>query len=130
MRKSLKIIQEKIYINKILKEIDEFLLFNNNFTIDTIFIWWWTPSYLSQEATIKLLSTINQKLSKFFSKNIEFTFEWNPESLDYNKLELLKKYWIGMEFVFEFKVLMIKYLKILTEFITKKLLLRVLIMQK
>lgn len=86
---------EKKYILKLLSEIDEFLNFNNDFIIDTIFIWWWTPSYLSDENLELLLNGINNKLSSFFSKNIEFTFEWNPESLDLKKFQILINYWIN-----------------------------------
>lgn len=87
-----KYLMEKIYIKKLKKEIDEFLEFNKKFTIDTIFIGWWTPSYLSEDSLEDLLSYIQNKFSRFYSKKIEFTFEWNPDSFDTEKLKILKKY--------------------------------------
>lgn len=83
-------IMEKIYIEKLKFEIDEFLEINDDFIIDTIFIWWWTPSYLSNESLESLLWYIKDKFSWFFSPNIEYSLEWNPDSISRDKLKILK----------------------------------------
>lgn len=86
---------QKLYIHKLKHEIDDFFNYNNDFSIDTIFIGWWTPSYLDEEYLEDLLSYIQTKLSSHFSKDIEFSFEGNPDSISREKLIIMKKYWIN-----------------------------------
>lgn len=81
---------QKIYLQKLKKEIDDFLLYATDFSIKSIFIWWWTPSYLDEEYLQDFLSYINKKLGKYFKSDIEYSFEWNPDSLSFAKLEILK----------------------------------------
>lgn len=83
---------QKIYIQKLKKEIDEFLSYNNDFSIDTIFIWWGTPSYIDDDILEDLLKYIKEKLWKFMSDKVEFSFECNPDSLTKEKIIILKKY--------------------------------------
>lgn len=84
-------IMEKLYIEKLKFEIDEFLKINEDFIIDTIFIGGWTPTYLSEENLKNLLWYIKLKLSKYFSWNIEYSLEWNPDSINKEKLKILKE---------------------------------------
>lgn len=86
---------QKLYIHKLKYEIDDFLANVKNFSIDSIFIGWWTPSYLDEEYLEDLLWYIKEKLANNFSKNIEFSFEWNPDSINENKLKILKKYYVN-----------------------------------
>lgn len=83
---------ETLYIKKIESEIQNFLKINEHFSIETIFIWWWTPSYLSEKSLENLLKIIQTNLKAFFSKNIEYNIEANPDSLSLNKIKLLAKY--------------------------------------
>lgn len=86
---------QKIYIKKIKSEIDDFIKNVKKIKIDTIYIWWWTPSYLDEEDINDLLKYILDKFWKYFLKNIEFCFESNPDSLTENKIKILKKYWVN-----------------------------------
>ncbi len=81
-----------VYINKLLKEIDLFIKNVDDFKVKTIFIWWWTPSYLDENDLEYLLSTIQNKFQNNYDKNIEISFEWNPDSFNLEKLKILKKY--------------------------------------
>ncbi len=82
----------QIYITKLKKEIDLFTEKVTNYNIKTIFIWWWTPSYLDEKPLEDLLKYINLKLWNNFDDELEFSFEWNPDSFNENKLTILKKY--------------------------------------
>jgi oxygen-independent coproporphyrinogen-3 oxidase len=67
---------------------DEILLTCTNKSISTIFIGGGTPTYLSLEAWELMKNTIERlKLEK----NIEFTVECNPGTIDADKLKLFKK---------------------------------------
>lgn len=90
-----RLLQETIYIHRLKREVDEFVERNSGFEIDTIFIGWGTPSYLSPESMESLLSYIHEKLALSFSENIEYTFEGNPDSFSPEKLVILKKYGIN-----------------------------------
>lgn len=85
-------IMQKIYIEKLKYEIKEFLIYNDDFTIDTIFIWWWTPSYLDDYILEDFLKFIVDNLWQYMSNNIEYSFEWNPDSITLSKIKILKKY--------------------------------------
>ena len=80
------ICNKELYLESLKKEIQ-----NNyqNEIINTIYIGGGTPSILSTEELKKLLEITN-----LFKKNIntEFTIECNIESIDEEKLKLLKKY--------------------------------------
>lgn len=83
-------LMQKIYINKLKKEIDDFSENINDIKIDTIYIWWWTPSYLDEENIEDLISYINKKFWKYYLEDLEFCFESNPDSLTKEKLQILK----------------------------------------
>ena len=85
----------QIYLTKLKKEIDLFTHRVKDFKIKTIFIWWGTPSYLEEEALENLLGYIQEKLWVYFKEDIEFSFEWNPDSFNETKLSILKKYWVN-----------------------------------
>lgn len=85
-------LMSQVYISKLKKEIDLFLENVSGFKIKTIFIWWWTPSYLDEKYLEDLLKYINTKLWNYFKEDIEFSFEWNPDSFNNTKLKILKKY--------------------------------------
>lgn len=82
-------IMTQIYITKLKKEVDLFLENVTDFKIKTIFIWWGTPSYLDEEPLEDLLKYINNKLWKYFNLDLEFSFEWNPDSFNEKKLNIL-----------------------------------------
>lgn len=88
-------LMSQIYITKLKKEIDLFIENLENFKIKTIFIWWWTPSYLDNNFLEEILSYIDNKFKKFFKEDIEYSFEWNPDSFNKENLLILKKYWIN-----------------------------------
>jgi len=85
----------KMYFKKLKDEVLDFLEHNKNFKIKTIFIWGWTPSYLQEDELWDFLDFINTNLWCFFNKDIEFSFEWNPDSFNEKKLEILKKNWVN-----------------------------------
>ena len=85
-------IMQKIYIEKLKYEVKEFLSYNDNFTIDTIFIWWGTPSYLDDDILEDFLKFIVDNLWQYMSNKIEYSFEWNPDSITLSKIKILKKY--------------------------------------
>lgn len=84
-------IMQRIYIEKLKYEVLEFLEYNSNFSIDTIFIGGGTPSYLDDEVLEDFLSYINTHLWKYMSKSCEFSFEGNPDSITPSKIKILKK---------------------------------------
>lgn len=84
-------IMQKIYIEKLKYEIKEFLTYNNDFIIDSIFIWWWTPSYLDDDILDDFLKFIIDNLWQYMSNKIEFSFELNPDSITLSKIKILKK---------------------------------------
>ena len=86
---------KKAYIKKLKKEVLFFIKKIDNFKIKTIFIWWWTPSYLNEIDLEDFLLFINKNLSKYYAKKIEFSFEWNPDSFNNKKLKILKNHWIN-----------------------------------
>lgn len=85
----------QLYITKLKKDIDNFLEKTKNIKIKTIFIWWWTPSFLDESFLEDLLEYINNKFSAFYNDDIEFSFEWNPDSFSYKKLEILVNNWVN-----------------------------------
>lgn len=73
------------YVNALCKEIENSKI---TYNIKSIFIGGGTPSYLDSKQLEKLLKTINRlKLDR----NIEFTMEANPGTLDEEKLIVMKK---------------------------------------
>jgi len=73
------------YIDALCKEIESKKI---TYNIKSIFIGGGTPSYLDCKQIEKLLKTIN-KLN--LDKNVEFTMEVNPGTLDNKKLIIMKK---------------------------------------
>ena len=59
--------------------------------VNTIYVGGGTPTSLDDDLFEKLLSA----LSKYHKSDFEFTVECNPESLDINKVKLLKKYGVN-----------------------------------
>lgn len=88
-------LNSKIYIQKLKNEIKNFKENIKNFKIKTIYIWWWTPSFLDENTLDDLLIYINSNFSKHYSENLEFSFETNPDSLTEKKLEILINNWIN-----------------------------------
>lgn len=74
------------YVNELSKDLDE--LINKKSTFKTIYIGGGTPSILTSLKLNFLLS----KIDKIRDKECEFTFEANPESLNEEKLKILKKH--------------------------------------
>ena len=78
------------YIDELLNEIDNSY---NNEIIDTLYIGGGTPSSLSLKQLDKLLNNLNNKLNLTNLK--EYTIECNFDSIDYEKIDLFKKYGIN-----------------------------------
>ena len=76
---------QKEYIDVLLYELETLNIKNK---LKTIYIGGGTPSALKVEELERLLKT----LSKLLDTNYEFTLEANPESLDLDKIKVLKKY--------------------------------------
>lgn len=88
-----KILYQKQFVNKYLKKLENEI--NNNYkneVIETLYIGGGTPSSLSYEELNKLLKLLS-KIKK--SKNIEYTIECNVESIDRQKLLLMKEHGIN-----------------------------------
>lgn len=79
--------QEK-YLDSLKKEIDTNY---KNELIETIYIGGGTPSSLSLQDLKKLLDIV----SVFKTNNLEYTFEANIESIDEDKLKILKEYGVN-----------------------------------
>src|SRR3990167_9442322 len=67
------------YVSVLLKQIDEL-----DYDFSTIYIGGGTPSVLS----LSLLNRLLSGLGKFIKKDMEFTIEVNPESVDSERLKL------------------------------------------
>lgn len=78
------------YIDELLVEIDNSY---NNDLIDTLYIGGGTPSSLNIKQLNKLLNNLHNKLN--LSKLKEYTIECNFDSIDYEKLDLFKKYGVN-----------------------------------
>jgi len=80
------------YVEYLIKEMNLYknTLWVNKININSLYIWWWTPSFLSVEQLDKLLSNIFSIFK--FSYDFQFCFEANPNSLNIEKIKLLKKY--------------------------------------
>ncbi len=81
---------EKQYIDTLIKEID---LAKNDIDpgrrkLDTIYIGGGTPSLINPDSLDRLINKINKSFS--ISSKLEFSFEINPESINVDKLNLLK----------------------------------------
>ncbi|SHE83885.1 coproporphyrinogen dehydrogenase HemZ [Caloramator proteoclasticus] len=81
------------YVDSLLKEFDSILSYlkNNGITVDTLYFGGGTPSSLSLEQIDRLLDRLSNYVN--LQQLREFTFEaGRPDSIDKNKLVLLKKY--------------------------------------
>ena len=84
------IINDKLmneYIDSLFKELDQYDLHN----LKTIYIGGGTPTSLNNELLEKLL----KKLSLLLDNDYEFSIELNPETMNDEKIKLLKKYKIN-----------------------------------
>ncbi len=89
----------KIYYNK--KLVDQYLIelekeisaSYNNELIDTIYIGGGTPSSLTLQQLKKLFEILKRRLN--ISKDIEYTIECNFDSINNEKLDLMKEYGIN-----------------------------------
>lgn len=88
-------VMKRVYLKKLRDEIDDFVVRVSGIAIDTIFIWGGTPSYLDLEDIEYLFSYIKEKLGSYFTPEMEFTFEGNPDSYSLEKLKLLKQYGVN-----------------------------------
>lgn len=79
------------YIKFLCDEIES--KYNNNYILDTIYFWWWTPWILTLKQFKKILNTLKKKY--IFSGNIEISIETTPENISYKNLIWWKKLWIN-----------------------------------
>lgn len=82
----------KDYIECLCKEINDAHKELDNYVIETIFIGGGTPSILVVDEMKKLLGTIR---NLNLSKNIEYSMECNPGSLNEHKLKVMKEYGVN-----------------------------------
>lgn len=80
-----KIDKKKLYIDKLVEEINNFN--KDNYIVETIFIGGGTPSILSSNEIYKLGSAINEFI---LSRDIEFSVECNPCNITEEKLIAFK----------------------------------------
>ena len=84
------IVNEKMmyqYIDALFKELDQYDLHD----LSTIYVGGGTPTSLNEELLEKLL----KRLSSYLADDYEFSIELNPETMNDNKINLLKKYKIN-----------------------------------
>jgi oxygen-independent coproporphyrinogen III oxidase len=77
------------YIDDYLKNISDEMSEYKDFNVKTIFLGGGTPSVLSEKQINLLFDNINKNF--YIQKNAEITFEANPDSLNKNKIDVLKK---------------------------------------
>lgn len=83
-----------IYVEYISKELFLYYKMNNyqKINFDTIMFWWGTPSILSVNELEKLFNNIYKYINLESIKQI--SFEISPYSIDFKKIDILKKFWI------------------------------------
>ncbi|MGL5439263.1 MAG: radical SAM family heme chaperone HemW [Filifactoraceae bacterium] len=81
------------YISCLIKEIQLNKNKFRNFGVDTVFIGGGTPSILNVNQLIQLLEALSTNIVPFAP--VEFTFELNPDSIDVEKLKVLKNYGVN-----------------------------------
>lgn len=77
------------YVDALIKEIRDKC---TKYLIKTIFIGGGTPSYLGENELEKLLKTVSELN---LSKNIEYSMECNPGTVNEEKLKIMKKYGVN-----------------------------------
>ena len=77
------------YVDALIKEIRDKC---TKYLIKTIFIGGGTPSYLEENELEKLLKTVSELN---LSKNIEYSMECNPGTVNQEKLKIMKKYGVN-----------------------------------
>lgn len=82
----------KRYLDNLKEEILFFSSLFKNKTISSIYFWWWTPSVLNVIQLEDILKFIYDKFN--FIDNVPFCFEAMPETLDFEKIDILSKYWV------------------------------------
>ncbi len=60
---------------------------------DSLYFWWWTPSMLSVEQMEMIFSYLFDYVK--FNEPCEKTIEANPDSITFEKMEVIKKYWFN-----------------------------------
>ncbi len=80
-----------IYIDNLILYLDKFKNLFKFISFNGLYVWWWTPSILSEKQMERLFGYIY----KNFKFNDEYykTIELNPSSITFWKLDILKKYW-------------------------------------
>lgn len=87
----LKEIQIITYINFLCKEIESKK--NKNYTLDTIYFWWWTPWVLSKKQFKQILDSLKESFN--LSENIEISIESTPENINEKNIVDWKEVWIN-----------------------------------
>lgn len=81
------------YLEYLLSYLSEFVEVFKDTKFKSLYIWWGTPTILSEEQISKLLGFINNNFN--FLNWAEMTFEWNPLSFTKEKIEIISKMWIN-----------------------------------
>lgn len=79
------------YIDDLISYLEKFKNIFSKIEFKWIYIWWWTPSILSEKQMEKLFFYIYKNFK--FDSNYYKTIELNPSSTNFKKLDILKKYW-------------------------------------
>lgn len=87
----LKEIQVQTYIDFLCREILDSE--HENFTLDTIYFWWWTPGVLSLIQFNQIFTALKKKYT--FNNNIEISIETTPENISKENIIWWKKLWIN-----------------------------------
>lgn len=84
-------------VEKYLNYLEEYLLdfapIFKNTKFKSLYIWWGTPTILSDKQIERLLTIINNNFN--FLEWADKTFEWNPLSFTNNKIKIISKMWFN-----------------------------------
>ena len=79
------------YVDDLIYYLEKFKYLFSKVKFKWIYIWWWTPSLLSEKQMEKLFWYIYSNFN--FDSNYYKTIELNPSTTNFQKLNILKKYW-------------------------------------
>ncbi len=82
------------YIDLLEQQMKNLFIFYWKIYITSLWLWWWTPTVMTEQQTIRLFNIID----KYFIRNPKYisTIEWHPNSLSKSKIDILSQFWISM----------------------------------